>query len=111
MKNIDLKNIFKKKNDVFGTSMASPIYFVRDWKNIVLVFAFALISLSIFAWHIYLSDKIGGGYFTSEPEPSAMIFKTINRERLQEDLLLLENRQIDFLQLKATQPNVVDPSL
>lgn len=92
-------------------SMAWPIHFARDWKIVVLVFAAALIFLSFFSWKIYLSDKIGGGYFASELVTTDISVKTIDKNRLQADLLLLETKQADFLKLKATQSKPVDSSL
>jgi hypothetical protein len=94
MKNFDLKNNF-----------------ARDWKILVLVFAIVLISLSLFAWKIYLSDSIAGGYLAPVIEPSDTITKIVDKKRLEADILLLETKQAEYLKLKANQPRMVDPSL
>lgn len=92
-------------------SVAWPLHAVRDWRIIVLVFAVGLISLSFFAWRIYLSNKIAGGYLSPGIEVSDMNVKTIDKKRLETDLLILETRQADYLKLKSTQIKLLDPSL
>lgn len=111
MKKINLKNIFSKtvnfnpkKEEVW------PTQFARDWKIIVLVFALGLLIVSFFAWQIYLSDKIGGG-FLSEEVPLVSNIDTLDTKRLKADLLILETHQSDYQSIKANQPKIVDPSL
>jgi hypothetical protein len=84
---------------------------IRDWKIIVLFFALILFALSFFAWQIYLSNQIAGGYLAPEIETSDTIIKTIDQKRLQADLLLLENRQTEYLKLKADRLKLVDPAI
>jgi len=87
------------------------VNFIRDWKIMVLIFAIGLASLSFLAWQIYLSDRIGGGYLTPELPPSNISIKTVDEKKLQAGLLMLENKQIDYLKLQAEQTKLVDPSL
>jgi len=113
MKKINLKDVFHKKEKVidFGTSMAWPVNFLRDWKIIVLVFAIGLLLLSAFAWKIYLSNRIGGGYLAGTAKPADIFVKTMGKGELQTDLLILENKQYNYLKLKASSIKLVDPSL
>jgi hypothetical protein len=113
MKNFDLKDLFKRK-------VKSPIperrvivgsRFARDWKVIVVCFAIGLISLSLFAWRIYLSNRIAAGYLAPTIESPDTYIKTIDQKRLDADILLLENKQVEFLKLKAAAPKLIDPSL
>jgi hypothetical protein len=99
---INFKNLFKKKLNVpeVRSSVAWPVYYVRDWKIAVLVFAVGLTSLTIFSWQIYLSDKIAGGYFEPKIDFSTIPVKTINEKILKENISLLENQQADFLMLQ-----------
>jgi hypothetical protein len=100
---INFKNLFKKKVNVPEAmpSVAWPLYYVRDWRIAVLVFAVGMISLTIFSWQIYLSDKIAGGYFEPKTEFSTISVKTINEKKLKEDISLLESRQADFIILQT----------
>jgi len=113
MINIDFKKIFAKKLDVKKANgqMAWPVNFARDWKIIVLVFAVGVFSISLFAWRVYLSNKIAGGYLTSEISPTSVSVKTVDEKRLQADLLILETKQADFIKAKASSVKMVDPSL
>jgi hypothetical protein len=113
MKNFDFKRFFKlrKKASPPGPSLAWPINFVRDWKFIVLIFVIVLISLSLFAWQIYLSEEIAGGYLTSTLSTSTVSIKTINQKRLETDLSILEERDNILLNIKTTRPKMVDPAL
>lgn len=83
----------------------------RDWKIILFIFASGLIFLSIFAMRIYLSDRVGGGFWTSFIETSDVSVKTIDNSRLQSDLLILDTRQTNFSELSDTRTELVDPSL
>jgi hypothetical protein len=87
------------------------INYIRDWKIVVLIFAIGLISLSLFAWRIYLSNKIAGGYLEPVTEPSGSSLKMIDLKKLQADLLQLETKQADYLKAKAKQNSLIDPSL
>jgi hypothetical protein len=84
---------------------------IRDWKIIISVFGVGLISLSVFGWWIYLSDKIAGGYLTPKVETSEMLIKTLDEKRLKSSLLILETKQADFLRLKEISSKLADPSL
>jgi len=112
MKNINIKKLLKKyyRRPVFEAPMFRLNLVERDWKIMVLVFAFGLISLSIFAWQIYLSDKIGGGYLSSTITSTETNTKTLDKVRLQADILIFENRADEYLRLKNSS-KVVDPSL
>ncbi len=113
MKKINLKNLFKNKNKLidFKPVKVWPFPFAHDWKIIVLIFALVLISLSLFAWKIYLSDKIAAGYLEPDIESSNLIIKTIDQKRLEKALLILETKQSDYLKLKNSQTKLVDPAL
>lgn len=113
MKNIDLKNIFKKKEEEsnIGPVMAYPVHFVRDWKIMVLCFATGFIVLSIFSWKIYLSNEIAGGYLSTEAISTEPTTKPINQEKLKADILIMERRQAEFLNIKANRSKLIDPSL
>lgn len=103
MKKLNFKKVFK--------NIKKPTRSIqRDWKVMVLIFAVGLISLSIFAWQIYLSDKIGGGYLSPTITAPETNTKIIDKKRLQTDIMIFENRAEEYLKLKAG-PKVVDPSL
>ena len=113
MKNISIKNIIKhgtKKPEGIGPA-AYPTRFARDWKIIVSLFALGLISLSLFAWQIYLSDQLAGGYLPPTEEPADVSVKTVNIKRLEADLQALQTKQADYLKLKANRIKLIDPSL
>ena len=111
--NLNLKNLFKKKVKAadLDSAAAWPVHFMRDWKIGVITFAVGLILLSAFAWQVYLSDKIGGGYLAPEPTPAETAAKTIDKSKLQADLLGLQTKQAAGLKLETSQPKLVDPSL
>jgi hypothetical protein len=113
MKNINLKSLFKKdaKKMLAGLSLAWPVHFVRDWRIIVICFALGLALLSALAWRVYLSNKIAAGFIGSKIENSEIIIKTVDKKRLEADLLILESKQTDYLKQKANQQKMVDPSL
>ena len=113
MKKINLQNIFgsQEKKIEGGSVWAMPVHFVRDWKIMVSIFAGGLILLSLFAWRIYLSNRIAGGYLTPSTESNDLSLKTIDQKRLEADLLLLENKQTEFLKTKASGLKPIDPSL
>ena len=113
MKIADFKNLIIKKRQIsnIGNSAAWPITFIRDWKIIVLAFAIGLISLSAFAWQIYLSDQIAGGYLAPSVENMSLSVKTVDIKKLNADLLMLQTRQADYLKSKANPVKMVDPSL
>ncbi len=113
MKKIDFKKLFKKKNNqiTVGPALAWPINFIRDWKMVVLIFAVGLVLLSLFAWNIYLSDQIAGGYLASEAVPADTIIKTIDQKKLNNNLLILETRRADYLKIKSSGLKLVDPAL
>ena len=77
---------------------------VRDWQIIISLFTLGLIILSFFAWRIYLSGQIGGGYFNLDSVVSDNTLQTIDQKQLRADILLLQNRS--YNQLKT-----IDPSL
>lgn len=113
MKKIDFKNIFRKKIGVAvsGSSLSWPLYFMRDWKIMVCIFAVGLVVISFFAWKIYLSDQIGGGYLTPNEVTLDTSVRVIDLKKLQANLLILENKRDNFLKLRADQLKTVDPSL
>lgn len=84
---------------------------LRDWKIITWLFALGLILLSLFAWNVYLSSQIGGGYFGMVSDQSETATPTIDQKRLQADLKILEARQADLVRTKAGQTKLIDPSL
>ncbi len=113
MKKINFKNLFKKKDkpEALGPSAAWPVSFVRDWKIIVWIFAVGMISLSVFCLQIYLSNKIAGGFLASPDVTSDVPVKTINLNKLKADILIMETRQADYLNLKSSSKKPGDPSL
>ncbi len=113
MRKIKIQKIFKRKDKVIdlGRSFSWPNHFVEHWRFLVLIFAVGMISLSIFSWQIYLSDKIGGGYLAPAVEAPDTIVRTIDQKKLEAVLKILEDRQINFLKLKANQPKLIDPAL
>ncbi|MFA7252854.1 MAG: hypothetical protein WC027_03285 [Candidatus Paceibacterota bacterium] len=103
MKKLNFEKVFK--------NIKQPTRSIeRDWKIMVLIFAVGLISLSIFAWQIYLSDKIGGGYLSPTITAPETNTKTVDKKRLQADIMIFETRADEYQKLK-TSPKVVDPSL
>ena len=113
MKNLHFRNPFRKKEDfnLKKESVYWPGNFHRDWRIIVTVFAVGLLVLSVFAWHIYLSNHIAGGYLAPTAGDVAVSVKIINTKKLQADLLILETKQADYLKLKSNQAKLIDPSL
>lgn len=83
----------------------------RDWKIIISLFAIFWCIVSAFAWQVYLSDKIGGGYFDVELLESDVPTQTIDKNKLHNDLLILEKSQAEFTRLKSGQGKMIDPSL
>ncbi len=113
MKKIHWQNLFKKKiktNDLKSAGRGMVNY-VRDWKIIVITFAIGLLVLSFFSWRVYLSNQIAGGYLSPEVDTTTAVTKTIDQKRLQDVIDILENKQIDFLNLKTNPQKLVDPSI
>lgn len=113
MKNFDLKDLFKKKIKpaTAGASLAFPVNFVRDWRIIVVAFAVVLIALSAFAWQIYLSDQIAGGYLTSPLDTFVPISKTIDKKKIQTVISTMEEKEKNLTDLKTNRPKQIDPAL
>lgn len=109
MKNINFSFIKKEKS--LEPAMAYPVSYIRDWKVMVLCFAVGLIALSIFSWRIYLSNRIAGGYLSTEAPAFDMVSKNIDQKKLRTDTILLETRQTDFNKIKSGYVKLVDPSL
>jgi len=82
----------------------------RDWKIIAYIFIAGIILISLFAWKIYLSDELGGGYFGVSSPSAEIETLSINEKRLQADILLLESIKSNYLDSKTTQSKVIDPS-
>jgi hypothetical protein len=112
MKKITFKKFFRRHPKSVKTEAAvySNRSYVRDWKIIVCVFTVIMFLISFYAWKIYLSNEIGGGYLASEPITEPTAAKTIDLKKLQSALLLFEARQADFQKIKDG-PRIVDPSL
>jgi hypothetical protein len=87
------------------------IKYERDWQIIVLAFGLGLIIVSAFAWQIYLSNKIGGGYFESDDVSSGVVVRMIDQKRLENSVSILKQKEIDFENEAGTRTNLVDPSL
>jgi len=83
----------------------------RDWRIVVLIFAVCLASIIFFMGQIYLSDQIGGGYLNPKADTSDVAIKTIDKKRLQTNILNLETKQAAFLKLESSKVKLVDPSL
>lgn len=113
MKKINFKKLFKKEVSAedLGSSSAWPINYVRDWKLMVYSFAAGLILVSFFAWQIYLSNQIGGGYLNINIGTTDSYVKVVDKKRLQADLDQVAQKEIDFLKYKASQSKPLDPAL
>ena len=111
--NINFKELFQRNNQklIPEGSIAWPVNFFRDWKRIVITFAIGLLLMSAFAWQIYLSDKIAGGYLAPVIEQTDLSVKTLDKKRLKADVIFLDTRQADYLKLKASRTTMVDPAL
>lgn len=113
MKNINLQNFFKKQSVIVssGRNTSWPGNMARDWKIMVYVFAIGLSILSFFAWKIYLSDQIAGGYFSPENGSDMASIKTLDTKKLNADLLIMQNKKAVYTRLKTNPVKVVDPAL
>jgi hypothetical protein len=113
MKKINFKKIFKKEISAgdLGSSSAWPVTYVRDWTIMVYLFAAGLILISFFAWQIYLSNHIGGGYFNMNIEPTSTYVRVVDKKRLQIDLNDVEQKEINFLKYKDSQSIPFDPAI
>jgi hypothetical protein len=112
MKKINLQNIFKKQSKEFPFDDVSwPGKMVRDWKIMVYVFAIGLSILSFFAWKIYLSDQIAGGYFNPENGSDTTSVKILDTKKLSADLLIMQDKKAAYTRLKTNPIKVVDPAL
>jgi hypothetical protein len=65
---------------------------IRDWGVIIIFFIVGFVFLSFFSWKIYLSEKIGGGYISSDTEAPETEIEVFTLEELKEALLILEKR-------------------
>lgn len=111
MKKINLKNLFSRK---VGNKVPLKIgrnYFARDWKIILLFFLVGLIFVSVFAWYIYLGDKIAGGFYAPVTDNTNLSIKVISLDRIKADILLLDIKQMDYQKIKINRPQMVDPAL
>lgn len=77
---------------------------LRDWKIVITIFAVFWAIISALAWQVYLSDKMGGGYFKLDLPVAEEKTRVIDEKRLQRDILLLEK-------VAAPTLKVIDPSL
>lgn len=82
----------------------------RDWIKIIIFFAFGLILISSLAWQIYLSDKLGGGYLSSEFIETDVFVKTINKDKLLKNIEIMEAKEKSFETIKNSKPSLIDPS-
>lgn len=110
---MNLQNIFGTKKEKINTppAFSGGRNYLRAWKTMVCFFAIGLVLLSFFSWQIYLSSKIGGGYLSPESVPSGAIVKNVDKKRLQNDILIVETKQVEYLKLKADNQKVADPSM
>lgn len=76
----------------------------RDWRIITIIFALGLLALSLFAWNVYLSDQVGGGYFSSKISGEESVAKTLDQKKLKDVISTLEKRQ-------PSLSRTIDPSL
>ena len=113
MKNINLQNIFKKQPTVVLSNgvISWPGKMFRDWKIMVYVFAIGLAILSFFAWKIYLSDQIAGGYFSPEDVSGTASVKILDTKKLNADLLIMQAKKDAYTRLKTNPVKVVDPAI
>jgi hypothetical protein len=113
MKNINLNNLFKRKvkKEDYNNPAVHSMRYIRDWKILVIIFALGLAVLSFFAWRIYLSNQIAAGYLKPIIEENSYSNKIIDIKKLKANILIMENKQTEFLQNKANQLKIVDPAL
>lgn len=83
----------------------------RDWRIIVSSFALVLIIISVFSWQIYLSEKIGGGYFSKQEPAVESATRAIDIKRLKRAVLIFEKRAKSFSDIKSNLLHSIDPSL
>lgn len=81
----------------------------RDWLLIIFVFALLLLALSIIAWQIYLSNKIGGGYIKIVEDNISVSVKSIDLKRLDASVNLLDIRSERFSALSRETLRLIDP--
>ncbi len=84
---------------------------VRDWNIIVFSFGLLLIVISIVAWQIYLSNKLGGGYINTTNQTSAANRPILSESKLSETLDVLAKRKNNSLSPKNYLIKVVDPAI
>ena len=113
MLKIDFKKIFKRNTRLeYGNSAAAwPINHQRDWKILVVVFAVCFILLSVFAWYIYIGDKIAGGFLPQTLPSTETSARTIDQKRLKASVLIMETKRASFQTLRSGRPKTIDPSL
>ncbi len=68
----------------------------RDWLIILSSFAILLLVISIVAWQIYLSNKIGGEYVQINETKDQAPIKSISIERLEALIVSIKKRADNF---------------
>lgn len=112
MLQVDFKKIFRRDARVGdrGRMTAWPIHHERDWKILVVVFAVCFVLMSAFAWHIYIGDKIAGGFLSETFTPTEASTRTIDLKKLKADILIMETKKAAFQALRIGRPKTIDPS-
>ncbi len=111
MKNINLKSLFYTENKNTDELKNRKFYTIVlcDWKRLILGFAFVLIILSLFAWKIYLSNQIGGGFLKIPKDYPNAAVRTIDLKKIENTVDILKQRESDFLKIKSERTKLSDP--
>ena len=83
----------------------------RDWEIIVSVFALAFVVITFFAWRVYLSNQIGGGYFGGEKVSDDSYIRVIDRGRLEKCIETIKERTLEYEKFKNRPSSIVGPSI
>jgi hypothetical protein len=106
MKNFYIKKIFKKTKDKKQFEIV-----LQNWRCLTLTFSVILIVLSLFAWKIYLSNQIGGGYLKIKDNNPSPSIKTIDLIKINKTIDTLKQRDAYFFDIKNKPTKLVDPNL
>lgn len=112
MKKNNLKNLFQKDKKIVK-KISNPFSYERvfhDWRILTLSFGVLLVIFSFFAWKIYLSLEVGGGYIKVENSNSDILIKIIDEKRLEKSIYTIKERESNFLKIESEPTELTNPA-
>lgn len=100
--------------DLFGkksVKAAKPFSLSNFWRVTMITFTLVNLAISVFAWHVYVGNDIGGGLVSQPVVEGDTYVKVVDKNKLTKDLKIYSDVSKAFDNLKNQDIKIVDPSL